>query len=227
MSSELSDAAEGATKAALNWSLEKIKGFAQKFRDKQLLFIEDKETIDLVRDQLGGGEWSLVQHYLKDKDLKILVQMGLTLKKLDSIKNQEGLHNLRNKIIKRYGTEGLHIAEFVQNGILNELIGSIADKANSPVDIVKTIVELLKNLEKYVVFVLFEDNIGRVIKKIETKLDANEPEFFIIFSSKSALKKGREILKELKKNLSGYEIKIREDIGKLMLFLFKKEERRI
>ena len=101
MSSELTDATGGLVKGTLSWGEEKIKEFARKFKNRQLVFIQDEETINLVRSQLKSGEWSLFCQYVSNKELRLLVQLGLTLRKLDTDKNEKALLNLRTKIIER------------------------------------------------------------------------------------------------------------------------------
>ncbi|MBI2662759.1 hypothetical protein HYX11_04855 [Candidatus Woesearchaeota archaeon] len=46
----LSDVAEGATKGLLDWSLDKISHFVQKLKDRELAFIEEKKTTEVVKD---------------------------------------------------------------------------------------------------------------------------------------------------------------------------------
>ncbi|HIH05399.1 TPA: hypothetical protein HA372_02445 [Candidatus Woesearchaeota archaeon] len=117
---KVSDAAEGVTKGVLGYTEEKIKQFAKKFIDRKLIFINRPETIELVKEQLKSGEWSLCKQYIKDIDLKILVQLGLALRKLES--DQVELQNLRDKIVYKYKMKGLHIAQVVQNKILRILL---------------------------------------------------------------------------------------------------------
>ena len=73
----LTSAAEGITKGTISWGEEKIKNLVSSFINRKLIFINNKNTIDLVKEQLKSGDWSLCKQYIKNNDLKILVQMGL------------------------------------------------------------------------------------------------------------------------------------------------------
>ncbi len=157
----ITDAAEGVTKGVISWGEEKIKSLVGDFIDRKLFFINNKETIDLVKEQLKSGDWSLCKQYIKDKDLKILVQMGLTLRKMES--RPEQLQDLRTKILNKYQEKGLHIAQVVQNDILTEFVGSIASKVHSGKEIAGRVENLLLNVDKFVLFVKADDNAEKKI----------------------------------------------------------------
>lgn len=213
-----------AFKGTLSWGEDKIRELVIKFRDRRLAFIQDTETIDLVKEQLKTGEWSLCSSYLKDKNLKLLVQMGLALRKLDQTKSEKYLSNLRTKILEKYGAKGLHIAEFVQSKILSDFIGSIADKAYSVTELIENVEKLLNNLELNVLFIRKIDNLDKRLNEIKTRLIANAPLFFIIFATKSAMSLGLEIKQNLKKELEEYELSSLEEKNRLLIFLSKKED---
>ena len=92
----LSDVAEGTTKGLLDWSAEKIVQFVQKLKDKKLAFIEEKKTIEVVKEQYNSGEAKFYQKYIHDKNLLFLVRVGLTLRKIED--DEDRVQNLRNKI---------------------------------------------------------------------------------------------------------------------------------
>lgn len=217
--SPITDAAEGVTKGVLSWGEEKIKSLASGFLDKKLIFINNKETIDLVKEQLKSGDWSLCKQYLKDKDLKILVQLGLTLRKLES--KPEQLHDLRNKILNKYQERGLHIAQVVQNNILTEFIGSVASKAHSGTDIIGKVENLLLNVDKLVLFIKAEDNVERRSNEINIRLQANNPDAMILFSFKSAIETCKQIRKILESNLENYLLESKEGKNKYLVFIFR------
>ena len=113
----LVSAAEGATRGVLGWTEEKLKGLVEKFHNRDIAFVSDLETINLAKKQRKTSEWELFRDYIEDPDLRILFQMGLTLRDLE--KKNRPIAPLRQKIFKKYEIEGLHIAQVVQNGILN------------------------------------------------------------------------------------------------------------
>lgn len=217
----VSDAAEGVTKGIISWGEDKVKDLIKNFRDRKLIFINNKETIDLVKEQLKSGDWSLCKQYLKDSKLKILVQMGLTLRKLEP--NPEQLQNLRTKILDKYQARGLHIAQVVQNGILTEFIGSIASRVHLGIEIVEKVENLLLNVDKFVLFVKNNDSIEKKKGEIIIRLQANNPDAMILFSFKSAVEICREIKEELEKDLTNYAIESKEEKNRYLVFIFREQ----
>ncbi|MFH1365472.1 MAG: hypothetical protein ABIH28_02735, partial [archaeon] len=139
MSSEdfVSDIAEGTTKGILDWSEKKIDAFIQKFKDKKLAFIQDNETIQIVKEQFNSGELNFYKNYIENKELLFMVKLGLTLRKLEG--NVDRRQNLRKKIFNKYEIKGLHIAQFVENGILNRYTAILIDNLLSIEDLKKKI----------------------------------------------------------------------------------------
>jgi hypothetical protein len=219
------DITTGAVKGAISWGEDKIKELVRNFKDRKLVFIQDRETIDLVKEQLKSGEWDLCKKYLRDDKLKLLVQMGLALRKLDANKNKTALNNLRDRIVKIYGEKGLHIAQFVQNKILSEFIGSYVSTGTSIEDLIMNVEALLNNLEKNVLFVKAEDSVDKLLRELDIKLIANVPSIFIIFARQSAYEKGKLLKHELfsKFTLTNYRVETKQEKDKLLLFLFKEE----
>jgi hypothetical protein len=220
--STLVDVSEGAVKGVLSFSEEKIKEVIEKFKNHELNFIEDQETIDLVKEQLKTGEWSFYKEHVKDKKLRVLIQMGLALRRLE--KDPEKLQNLRDNIIFGFGEDGLHISQFVQNKILSKYLGTVVSEINSEQDLIGALEDLLKNIDKFVIFIKTNDNIERSTKKIITRIDANAPKIFILGSRKSAIDNCNKIKENLKKEITDYKFTINEDEEKLILFLLRKEQ---
>ncbi len=218
--SPLVDAVEGATKGVLSWSEEKIKDLVAGFNDRRYVFVKNKETIDLIREQLKSGDWSLCKQYLKDSRLKILVQMGLALRKLES--KPEQLLDLREKISKKYQYSGLHIAQVVQNGILTEFIGAIASRVNSEAELVEAVESVLLNVDKWVLFIKSTDSVDRRVNEINIKLQANNPQSMILFSCNSAVETCRKIKESIEKELLDYSVQSKDDSKKYLVFMFKK-----
>ena len=112
MSSEIIDpiesAAKGATKGFLEFSEEKLKQLAQKFKDRDLAFIEDSETIDEAKEIRKQSEYSIFADVIKDKDKRTQFLMGLTLRKQEA--RRDDTAPLIQKIIKKYNQVGLHLA---------------------------------------------------------------------------------------------------------------------
>jgi hypothetical protein len=154
MSSEpLEDIAKGATKGALEWTSDFIKKLAINFQNNKLKFIRDKENIEIAKEQYNSGELQIYKTYIQDKNKLMILRMGLVLRKLESGGEKEKKQTLREDIMKRYDIKGLHVAQFVENGILNRYIGILLDDIGSIEKFKERINEIINNIEKYVIFV--------------------------------------------------------------------------
>lgn len=221
------DVAEGATKGVLEWSEEKIKQLIKKFGDKTLYFTEDPETIKLVKEQRKTDEWRIFKSYIKDEDSRILFQMGLTLRRLE--REGKDFEPLRQKIIKKYKGEGLHIAQFVQSGLLNKYLADVLETGSSPQEVKAEIEDLFKNIDNRVVFIKHEDKAKQKIGEVVDKINTHSPKTFIIFSAGTAIKVCEKIkegvMPKISRNYSfeRYESG-KEKVEKRIYFLNKTEE---
>jgi len=214
------DVVAGMTKGTLDWSKDRILDFITRLRNRSLAFIEDRETIELVREQRHSTEWQILSQYLTDRRLRIIAQMGLSLRRLEN--DKEKVDKLRMKILKAYGKEGLHIAEAVQNGVLSTFIGVDLSLVQSPADLTIQIERLLNNVDKYIVFIGPEDNVSRRVKEIEIRLMADVPNTLILYGCRSvARKKVRSIVNALENSVSSYESTVSESKIKTIAILTK------
>ena len=217
----LVDAAEGATKGALSWTADKIKELINRFENRDIAFVEDPETINLAKKQRKTSEWNLFKEYIEDPDLRILFQMGLTLRRLE--KQQKQLESLRAKILTKYDAKGLHIAQFIQNGFFGKFVGNILERASTPQKLKFEIENLLNNIEKTTIFIKQLDNEDKKTDEIVTKIMANSPNTFIICSSFSAMRKCEKIKKKVMKRISGYDAELYKTEIKEIYFLNKSD----
>ncbi|MGD0978889.1 MAG: hypothetical protein ABR962_07075 [Candidatus Bathyarchaeia archaeon] len=223
MSSEdpLASAAEGVTKGFLGWTEEKIKGLARRFRDRDIAFVQNPETINLLKEQRSTSEWSLFREYVDDHDLHILFMLGLTLRKLENQPDQ--LVPLRDKIVNKYDAKGLHIAQFIQDGLFGKFLGNALERTSTPQKLRFEIKNLFDNIEQTVVFVKETDDVDKKTEEVVAKLRANSPSTFIICSSGYAKKKCEQIKEKTMKKISGYVAERSETQFKQIYFLNKSE----
>lgn len=218
------DLAEGATKGIIDSVKEEIKKLAKRFLKNELVFIEDEETIELVKKQLKSGEWTFIKDYIKDKRLKLLIQMGLALKDLEKRHKRDDLEKLRDKIFSKYREKGLHVAQFVQCRLLMEYLTKITDQCQTKKEFIERVRELLENLEIRVSFIREEDDPISKKSIIIGRLSTNAPDDYLVFARDSALDVGLKIEKELESVIGDYNYKIDSNKSKnsLILILLKK-----
>jgi hypothetical protein len=220
--SPVADAFEGITKGSLEWGSDQIKSFIEKFKKKDLAFIRDEETINTVREEYNSGESKFYQNYIDDKELLLLVRMGLALRKLDKTNQEDKLHDLREKIYNKHKSRGLHVAEFVQVGILHRYTGILLEGMTSLDDFKKEITEVLKNIEKHVIFVQMHEKVGQIVQKATNILNAHSPEIFVVSGRGNAAKLADESAKKLEILFKNYATE-RMSAGEKEIIFFKKQ----
>jgi hypothetical protein len=201
MSSEI---IKDAIKASLEFSQEQIVVFVKKFRDRKLAFIEDEKTIELAKEQYNSGESKFYHNYIHNKKLLFLVGMGLTLRKVEE--NKEKRQNLRSKIFNKEKVDGLHVAEFVQNGILNRFNSILLELVDTIEDLEKQIEKVLKNIDKYSIFVQGRDRIGEIIRRAINITDSHSPIIFVISGEGSCAKLLSDNVKKIEDSLKRYNL---------------------
>ncbi|MCA9497289.1 MAG: hypothetical protein KC589_10190 [Nanoarchaeota archaeon] len=196
----IENSVKGATKAVIKYSEEKIKELANSFRNKNVAFIKDKETIDLVREQANNNELLLFKQYIGNRDYLVLFKLGLTLRKVHN--DEKKLKNIQEKIKLKYKLDGLHIAYFIQNGLFSRYVINIIDNGYSSVKGLKKEIEFLfENIRSIVSFVHNNDNVKNKSREIVNTIDANKPYCFMISAMGNAMKVADKIKDNVEKKL--------------------------
>lgn len=198
MSSEpLKDLAEGVTEGVLNWTTDFIKQLAKSFQENKLKFIRDKENIEIAKEQYNSGELQIYKSYIEDKEKLMILRMGLVLRRLENKGEKERKQNLREDIMKKYEIKGLHIAQFVENGILNRYIGILLDDISSVEKFKERINEIIDNIERYIIFVKTTDNDRSILESCLRITTVNLSMIFIV----SGIGSAAEIVREIEERL--------------------------
>lgn len=191
------------------------------FFNRDIAFIQDVDTINTVKEQRNLSEYKYFKQYIVNSDYRILFQLGLTLRKFE--KNNKRLTRLRDKIVLKYGESGLHIAQFVQNGLINKCVGNILESSTiDPEDLTGEIEKLFYNIENIVNYIEQFDNVDKKVKEITTKMLAHSPKLYIICSSKSAMGKCQQIINEVLKEIQNYAVELYKTDIKEVFFLKRK-----
>jgi len=198
MSSDpLEDIAKGATKGVLEWTADFIKQIAKNFQENKLKFISDKENIEIAKEQYNSGELQIYKAYIEDKAKLMVLRMGLVLRRLENKGEKERKQRLREDIMKKYEIKGLHVAQFVENGILNRYIGILLDDIGSIEKFKERINEIIDNIEKYVIFVKGTDNDRLVLETCLKITTTNLSMIFIV----SGIGSAAQIVKNIEERL--------------------------
>ena len=195
------------------------------FLNKELIFIQDEETIELVKQQLKSGEWTILKDYIQDKRLKLIIQMGIALRELEKRNKRDELANLRDKIFSKYQESGLHMAQFVQCKLLVTYLTRITDTCNSPKELIDKIKNLLDNLESRVSFIRTGDDPKIQSEIAINRISTNNPTDYLIFARDSAFPIGKKIENILEKTIDkyGYDIEPNYTKNSIILILIKRD----
>jgi hypothetical protein len=222
MSSDpLKSAVEGTVHALLTWSDEKVREYAQKFKQKDVLFLQDVETIEVALKQRKTSEWAIFRENIKDEKLRVLFLMGLTLRGIEG--TPEKCIPVRDKIVKNYGIRGLHVAQFVQNGIFAKYIASFLERAFTPDQMRLEIENLFKNIELTNSFIQHDYDEDREVDKIGVRLLSNSPDTYVISGLMSAKEKCKTICQKVIARVPEYSVETYETELKIIIFLHKQE----
>jgi len=207
-------AAKGAAEGFLVWSEDKIKKFARQFKDRKIAFVQNPKTIETAKEQKKTSEYDFFENYVADGDLRILFQMGLTLRKVE--KNKHHCNQLRQRIVNRYGAEGLHIAQFVQNGLFSKYFATLMERGLTVEQTCYEIKKFFDNIEITVSYIQNEDSVQKEAAAIITRIQGHSPNIYIISGSKSATQKCRQVKSKVMAGISGYTVEFyRTDITEI------------
>jgi translation elongation factor EF-1beta len=214
----LASIAEGATKGTLEYLDDKIKGYVTRLRNRDIAFVEDIQTIKSAKESKNASEYKFFKQYIESSDYRVQFLLGLTLKKFE--KDNKRLTRLRTKIVLKYGEKGLHVAQFVQNGLISNYIGNVLETLTiNPEDLPIEIEKLFDNIENIVNYVEQSDNVDKKVKEIAAKINAFSPKIYVICSSKLAMEQGQKVLKGVLKEIQNYEVELYKTDIKEVYFL--------
>lgn len=224
----IESASKGTTKAVLEVGGEIIHEWIEKFKNRELRFIGDPENIKLVKEQRASPELKLYSQYVKDKDLRTCIQMGLALRKLE--KDALRLQKLRNVIFGRFQSHGLHVAQFVQIHILGKYIDHALQSAPTPEECGRRLENFLKEIDKFWLFV--QDKHKFSIKQVSqtsiTRIRAFSPPIFVLSScGYGARGSAMKIQKNLEKALPEYSVEEYDDKNRKIVFFNRIDENNI
>ncbi len=196
--------ARGAARGALDWTKEQVGAFASKLRNRDIAFVQNEQTIDQIREERRGEEYLILKEHISDPKLRLLVVMGLTLRRLEKVPaDKKQLLSLRNKILRKHGASALRAAELVQRGIVGILYITIIGESRSPADISAAIVNLLQNVDQYAVFIQERDTIKATIEDLVIRIRAHQPRTFVILGCGAAKEKAKKVVDGVLERLPG------------------------
>lgn len=215
-------ATEGATMALLRWSKQEIRSLVQRFKNREIAFVENPSTVAALIEEKKGPEYQLYRHYVKDSKFRILCLMGLTLRKLEGT---DGLETLRNKIYKKHDEEGLHVAQAVQSGILGILIQERIKDVGSEINLSRELDAILRGVEQSIEFVQLDDDSKRKAHELAIRIHAQRPRVLVVAGLGGAKVIAERVVKGILQEVKDYAFRKYEDTARVVLLLVRKPKK--
>lgn len=219
----ITSASHGATLATIEWTEQKVRDAVKQFQNRQLAFIKDADNIELVKEERQSSEFSILKEFVPKGPLSIQVTMGLALRRIAENRDKNRTHELRQRIRKKYGPAGLHVAEITQIGITNQLLTHLVRIYPKPEEVTKRLVYFFDHIEDLVIFAKSTDDPSAIARMILTRIESFTAHIVILFGSGYAQDVALEILKEIKRDGRGYPIEVLREGVQVTAFIFTPE----
>ena len=205
------------------FGINKIKEYANKFRNKEVNFVGDEKTIEDVNKTRTTTEFDFYKKYIDDNELNILLRCGMILKKYEDEgeKLKPKLQNLRDKLFRK-SKDSLWFAQLVQNGLLKGYINILIDENYTIGEIKNRIKRIYEKIDNFSYFVQEKDN-DEMIKREVFRLISSKPEVLLISSKGVVSFNLRRIKKDIMdQHKEAYKYQLIEDEYKLLIFFLLK-----
>jgi len=204
-----------------------IKKMAKNVIDHRFAFLQNRDSVKKVKEELNTNEHKFYENYIKDKNSLNSILVGLSLRRIDLSDDENKDKMIRNLIRatrNKYDAHGVHLAYVVQNGVLKYHIINSMEKYGTEVLFTK-IKEFVDNIDNYVLFVYSGSNSDKVQNQARAKMNQH-PENFIISGMGSAMEIVSEACINLKKEFEEfYDLQHQTDSKrKREMFVFEKKD---
>ncbi|VVB73894.1 Uncharacterised protein [uncultured archaeon] len=201
--------AKGVTEAVL--SSTQIKDLIKRFQNGELAFIGDQETINVVKSERQKPEFELFRKYIKNRNIRLQIEMGFALMRLEERGNRKKQDHLKQVILSEFGKSGLHVAELVLTGTFTRYINLLLGTTSNEKELENGVQTVLTDIDRYVIFVKSESTIKEVSKALEIRL-ITLPNAVIVFSrGQKPQSIASQAISEIAKTIKDYTFEIQID----------------
>ncbi|HEV2165983.1 MAG TPA: hypothetical protein VGS23_03235 [Thermoplasmata archaeon] len=194
--------------------------FLERVRNREVGGSTDPEVISLVKGERRTPEFEFLKEYITDRELRVQVQLGLSLRKLQARVDSGGAREtLRGNLRRRFGVAGLHVAELVQNGVVTGYLNLLVRGEPTKADIQTRIEGFLRHADEFVLFVVAGNPVEQTLEKVRMRLIARGTGTVSIYAKGSARRVLETILKRLRKDSEGYVIEVIASEDRVMAFV--------
>jgi len=131
--------------------------------------------------------------------------MGLILRRYNVQGRHTELQNLRTTIFRAFNANGLRVAEYVQSGIILQVITLFSRVFSIQIDLSEQLEQLLKKVDEHVQFIQRSDIVEDKVERISQRINGSNPLIFILLGVSSAIEVVQSISKKVKIKIENYE----------------------
>ena len=216
---------ENLGKVLVDGGIELVKKILASIATRKYAFIGERKTIDITRDQKRSKEIKIYKEYVNDPSRIILFEMGITLRKLESMGDYSRIETLKNKIKSRYDICGVKISQAIQNRILSRYITELIEEGYDKEFISARAFKFLEDIDGHVFFIQNERRgIDDLLGKISLKIMVKSPEFFAISGKGPIATLVIEQISDALKNSFGGEYSISRHFNEKDAMIFMKRD---
>jgi hypothetical protein len=205
--SPIEDAAAGAVRGAVDALGARAKDFLAWVAAGKLRFLNDPETVAETRRKKESSEWESLSRFLESSDLQTQVLIGLELRSLETKGKKPRREETRERLVRRYGREGLHVAELAKLGVVTDLVNELVKRFENPTDVRSQLAAILTDADSRVRFVKTYDSPAEVSHLVEGRLEVHGTQLLI------AKGLARKVLEETLKRLPKSRVRVILDSG--------------
>ncbi len=223
MSPDLSELIAGVLKGTLEWGADLVKSTAAALRNRELAFFGTEETVGEAKAVSSDPSFRQYKRYIQDRDLRILVRAGVLLRRWQqSPLKKKAIGELRNKIHSKYGDLGLHIAEVIQSGILDEVVKETSQDEKAAEFTARALETFLRASDQLCLFVKGVDSASEIGGRLVRTLRRDKPVLSVLFSLGNAARRVTAgIVSTLMVNTPEYRIASKEISGSTIVILVR------
>lgn len=192
--------------------------------DRELLFVSDKRTYQLIRDEeFNEQEFAVLRKYLDDRDARILVASGLVLRDLQNV-DQKRLESLREDIRRKYDAWGLHVAQAAQAGFLWHVASRLVGEDLTNQAMTEQFTQFVREIDRHMAFVRKDRTQDGLVREIEIQLSANKPNIYAVAGRGKAVDIADEVAAQIERERADYDHVTQERDESGVVHIFRLDE---
>lgn len=181
-----------------------IRTLARRVKERKLRLFADPSDWERLRAIETSDEHALYRRYVSDRRLLRLCKLGLRLREIQD--DGEARNQLRQRVFRAEGRNGLWVMEAVQLGILSILIAEHDRLGGTSKERAEFVQDFLEHIHLNVTFIQGADSVEDRSREIWTRIVANAPVVHVVAGYGAAADKAQKIARVLDSSLHDYRM---------------------